>query len=93
MVSMNETYRIDRYVAAKKKYIKSTSQTEKLRREMFKAAHLLMGHRPSNSPVMGGQLNALNRMIMNERRIRMASRSLSKTKLSQNMIREILRRA
>jgi hypothetical protein len=86
---MNETYRIDRYVAAKKRYMKSLAETEKLKREMNKAAHLLLGHGPNNSNLTQTQFNFINTMIQRERRYRMANRVLSRS-LPRNLRNRIL---
>ena len=88
---MNETYRIDRYVAAKKRYMKSLAETEKLKREMYKAVHLLLGHGPNNTNLTQFQLNFINNMIQRERQYRMASRVLSRS-LPRNMVNNILNR-
>jgi len=86
---MNETYRIDRYVAAKKRYMKSLAATEKLKREMNKAAHLLLGHGANNSNLTHVQFNFINNMIQRERRYRMANRVLSRS-LPRNVRNRIL---
>ena len=88
---MNQTYRIDRYVAAKKRFMKSLAETEKLHREMHKAAHLLLGHGPNNTNLTQFQLNFINNTIQEERRYRMANRVLSKS-LPRNMVKTILNR-
>lgn len=82
---MNETYRIDRYVAAKKRYTKAVAETEKLRREMMKAAGLLSG---LTANLTQFQLNRINAMIQNERRYRMADRVLKRS-LPNNVVRSI----
>lgn len=86
---MNETYRIDRYVAAKKRYMKSLAETEKLKREMNKAAHLLLGHGPNNTNLTAYQYNMINNRIRLERRYRMANRVLSRS-LPRNLRNRIL---
>jgi len=88
---MNETYRIDRYVAAKKRYIKSLAETEKLKREMNKAAHLLLGHGANNTNMTHIQLNFINTMIQRERRYRMANRVLARS-LPRNLRNRIMNR-
>lgn len=83
---MNQTYRIDRYVAAKKRFMKSLAETERLKREMYKAAHLLLGHGPNNTAL---PLVQLNHMIQLERQYRMANRVLSRS-LPKNLRNRIL---
>jgi len=88
---MNQTYRIDRNVAAKKRYMKSLAETEKLKREMYKAVHLMLGHGPNNTTLAKVQLNFINNMIQRERRHRMANRVLSRS-LPRNVVNNILNR-
>lgn len=76
---MNQDYRIDRYVAAKKRFLKSVGETEKFRREMIKAAKLIIGQNVTSPNMTQGQLNALNRLVQDERRVRMANRVLSRS--------------
>lgn len=88
---MNENYRIDRYVAAKKRYMKSLAESEKFKREMFKAAHLLVGPGPVNTNMSQFQLNFINNVIRQERQHRMAHRVLSRS-LPKNIRNLIMRK-
>lgn len=65
------------------------AETEKLHREMHKAAHLLLGHGPNNTNLTQFQLNFINNMIQRERRYRMANRVLSRS-LPRNLRNRIL---
>jgi hypothetical protein len=69
--------------------MKSLAATEKLKREMNKAAHLLMGHGANNSNLTHTQFNFINNMIQRERRFRMANRVLSRS-LPRNVRNRIL---
>ena len=76
---MNQTYRIDRYVAARKKLRNAQAALQKAESEYYKSARLLMGNRNgSNAPLTRAQTNMINRLIENERRARMASRVLGR---------------
>jgi hypothetical protein len=69
--------------------MKSLAETEKLKREMNKAAHLLLGHGANNTNLTRTQFNFMNNMIQRERRLRMANRVLSRS-LPRNVRNRIL---
>ena len=85
--------RLNRLTNAKKAFNNAQRKADALKRQYHKAAFLVLyGHNQNRNSMTQQEINALRNTIQYAKRAFMLKRTLSKTPLNNNSIREILSR-